>query len=225
MLRRIRGYFFSGLLVVVPIGVTVWIVWGIFNLFDSWFRVLAQELELSFMLPSNTKYLHGVGFILTISLITLTGFMTQLYFGRKILDIIDFFFNKIPFVSSIYNGLKQIGETLLGRQTKLFEWVGLTEYPRRGLYSLAFVMSKDKKLVSQITNQDMLYVFVPTTPNPTSGYFLIIPEDDVIRLNITIEDGMKMIISSGMVAPKTFKEIEKRLEDIPDPVQEPAHKE
>jgi uncharacterized membrane protein len=110
----------------------------------------------------------------------------------------------------------------MGRQSKLFEWVGLTEYPRKGVYSLVFVMSKDKQLVSKITKQDMLYVFVPTTPNPTSGYFLIVPETDVVPLNISVEDGMKMIISSGMVAPKIIKEVESKYAKEQPEVMEPT---
>jgi uncharacterized membrane protein len=202
--RKLRNYFLSGLFVVVPIGVTIWIVWGLFNFFDNWYQQLARTNEYFAILKQQNYYIpkHGIGFILTISLITLIGFTTQLYFGKKILNLVDRVFLKIPFISSIYNGLKQVGETIMGRQSKLFERVVILEYPRKGLYSLAFVMSQDRDLVSLITKQNMLYVFVATTPNPTSGYFLIVPENDVTDLNISVEDAMKMIISSGMVAPK-----------------------
>ncbi|MDX9752559.1 MAG: DUF502 domain-containing protein [bacterium] len=201
MLRRFRLYFLSGLLVVVPIGVTIWIVLGIFNFFDSWYRGFAIKYGIAFLSP-NMQIHTGVGFFLTIFLISLIGFTTQLYFGKMIFGLIDRIFLQIPFISSIYNGLKQVGETLMGRQSRLFERVILIQYPRKGLYSLGFAVSRDKELISSVVGQNMVYVFIATTPNPTSGIFLIVPEDEIIELNVSVEDAMKMIISSGMVAPK-----------------------
>jgi uncharacterized membrane protein len=206
MLRRFRNYFFSGLLVVVPIGVCLWILWGLFSIFDSWFRDLARYFGLYEYLKISNFWLpeYGVGFVLTICFITFTGFMTQLYIGRKALDIIDNVFHQIPFVSKVYKGLKQVSESLMGRQSRIFDKVVMIEYPRKGVYSLAFAISEDKGLIKSAIDKDVVYVFLATTPNPTSGFFLMVPKDEVIELNIDVEDGMKMIISSGMVAPASL---------------------
>ena len=203
MFRKLRNYFFSGLLVVVPIGITVWIVLGIFNLLDSWYHPLIIKLKLD----NNPLHQYGVGFILVILLICFIGSMTQLYIGRKLLTLVEYIFLHIPGISNIYNGLKQVTETLMGRRHKIFESVVLIEYPRKGLYSLAFLTARDDHLIKPIIGKPLVYVFIATTPNPTSGIFLIVPEDEITPLDIGVEDAMKMIISSGMVAPKKIAEI------------------
>ncbi|MBN2327157.1 MAG: DUF502 domain-containing protein [Candidatus Omnitrophica bacterium] len=216
MLRRLRNYFLSGLLIVVPISITVWIIWGIFNLFDGWFRrlvtdsAISQSIQTYYYIPQ-----YGVGFFLTVSLIILTGFMTQLYLGRKVFELIDRIFLQIPFISNLYHGLKQVTETLMGKRKRIFEQVVLFEYPRKGLYSLGFIIAHDQKLIEPITKKSLVYVFVATTPNPTSGIFLIIPEEELTPLDISAEDAMKMIISSGMVAPSRAHEVP--LDQIPSP--------
>ncbi len=220
MLRRLRNYFFSGLLVVVPIGVTIWIIWGIFNLFDSWYSLLAEKYEFHAFLKQHLSIdfnapEFGVGFLLTVTLIIFVGFLTQLYLGRKILGLVDNVFLQIPGVSNLYHGLKQVTETLMGRRKGIFERVVLIEYPRMGLYSLAFITARDEGLIEPLVEKGMVYLFIATTPNPTSGIFLIVPEREVIPVDISVENAMKMIISSGMVAPRIKKE--ELLDAIPSP--------
>jgi uncharacterized membrane protein len=205
--RKLRNDFFAGLLVVVPITITLWIFWTLFNIFDDWYRRLdraygIREILSGYGLDINLPE-YGVGFILTIALITLVGFFTQMYVGKKLLEFVDFIFYNIPGVSSIYTGLKQVSHSLIGKRNSLFEAVVLIEYPRQGIYSLGFVMAKDKQLFSQIVGRPLIYVFIATTPNPTSGIFLIVPEEDAIPVNISVEDAMKMIISGGMVNPSS----------------------
>jgi len=223
MLRRLRNYFFSGLLVVVPIGVTIWIVWGIFNLFDSWYSLLAEKYEFHVFLQKHVSTdfnapEFGVGFLLTVTLIIFVGFLTQLYLGRKVLGLVDNVFLKIPGISNLYNGLKQVTETLMGRRKGIFERVVLFEYPRKGLYSLAFVTGRDEGLIEPLTEKGMVYLFIATTPNPTSGIFLIVPEREVTPVDISVEDAMKMVISSGMVSPRRNQE--ELLDAIPSPRDE-----
>ncbi len=205
LIRRVRNYFLAGILVTVPIGVTVWIVWSLFNLLDSWFRKLLVYYDLVEPLRTSGYFIpqHGVGFLMTIGLIVLVGFGTQLYIGRKVFDLVDLIFLRIPVISSIYRGLKQVVEALMGRRKNIFERAVLIEYPRKGLYSIAFVTGKDQGLISPLTKEPMIYVFMPTTPNPTSGFYLIVPKSDCISLDLGVEDAMKMIISSGMVVPET----------------------
>ncbi|MBI1389150.1 MAG: DUF502 domain-containing protein [bacterium] len=214
MLRRFRTYFFTGLIVVVPIGVTIWIVFSMFNFMDTWFNDLV--LQSKFWTEHLAEYVqvphYGVGFVLTIILICLVGFFASLYIGRKILDLVDSIFLRIPGISTIYNALKQISESVAGRKNKLFEKVVLIEYPRRGIYSLGFITSYDDHVFSPLVGEDLVYVFLPTTPNPTSGFFLLIPERDAVELNLSVEDAMKLIISGGMVAPKKVVPLPDQLE-------------
>ena len=206
MLRRIRIYFFAGILVVVPIGVTIWIFWNLFSFIDTRFDWAIQWLVSTsyyedyikdwFFIPQ-----YGVGFIVTILLICLVGFATQLYIGRKVIDFVEYVFLRMPGVSPVYKGLKQVSESLVGRRKRIFEKVVLIEYPRRGIYSLGFVTAEDPHLFDKMIGEPLYYLFVPTTPNPTSGYFLIVPISDAIELPMSVEDAMKMIISSGMVSP------------------------
>ena len=158
---------------------------------------------------------YGVGFLLTLILIVFIGFLTQLYLGRKAIGLVDYIFLQIPGISNIYNGLKQVTETLMGKRKRIFEQVVMIEYPRKGLYSLGFVTSHDQNLMEPIIKKPLVYVFIATTPNPTSGVFLIVPESELTPLDISVEDAMKMIISSGMVAPRRIHEVP--LDAIPSP--------
>ncbi|MGI6457671.1 MAG: DUF502 domain-containing protein [bacterium] len=211
MFRKLRNDFFAGLLVVVPITISIWIFWSIFNLFDDWYRRLAKYYGIHDTLSNYGYFMpeYGVGFVLTIALITFIGFITQLYLGKKLLEFVDFIFYNIPGISTIYTGLKQVSDTLMGKKHKIFDAVTLVEYPRKGMYSLGFVIGRDKNLVEGLVGKRSIYVFVATTPNPTSGFFLIVPEEDTIPLDISVEDAMKMIISSGMVSPTGTNPIDK----------------
>ncbi|RJP23408.1 MAG: DUF502 domain-containing protein [Candidatus Omnitrophota bacterium] len=216
-IQKLRNYFFAGLLVVTPIGLTFWMAVGILNFFGNKFRwsfqaffnVFYRQEEHAHLYAYAHKYdayfplfTYGFGFLLTILLISFVGMATQMYLGRKTLNLVEFILIKIPVISSVYNGLKQVSESIMGRRSKIFERVVIIEYPRKGLYSLAFITAKDKNLVEPILNKPVVYVFIATTPNPTSGIFLIVPEEELIPIDLSVEDGMKMIISSGMVVPK-----------------------
>jgi len=213
-LRALRALFISGILIVVPLGITIWIVVGIFNLFDKWYRVLINKLlddtpewmekQPDWLQQGIEQFLsglppYGVGFILTVAFIFFAGFATRLYFGQKLLKLVEWAFHQIPGVSIVYRGLKQVVEQLVGRG-RIFERVVLIEYPRKGIYSIAFVTGK-AKLIEPVLNRKMYYVFVATSPNPTSGIFIMVPEEDMIDMDIPVEDAMKLVISSGMVAP------------------------
>lgn len=202
---------------MVPIGVTIWIIWGIFNLFDGWYRKLSFQFHLQQNLKDYYNYFpeYGVGFVLTITLIILVGIFTRLYIGRKIFALVDWIFLRIPGISNLYNGLKQVMETLMGRQKQIFEQVVLLEYPRKGLYSLGFITGHDYDVIEPILNKQLVYVFVPKTPNVTTGVLLIVSENDLTPLDMSIEEAMKMIISGGMVSPHRVREAP--LKPIPEP--------
>lgn len=223
MFRRIRNYFFAGVLVVVPIGVTIWIFWNIFVFIDTRFDIL-----LAWLVSSSYYERHlndwvvfpqfGAGFLLIVTLVCSVGFATQLYIGRKMIDMVEFAFLRLPGVSPVYKGLKQVSESLVGRRNNIFEKVVLIEYPRKGIYAIAFVTGNDKHLVESVVGVPLFYLFVPTTPNPTSGFFLMVPKSEAIVLPISVEDAMKMIISSGMVSPEGVPPV-----TIPPGVALPSH--
>lgn len=220
-LRSARTLFLSGLLVVVPLGITILIFYSLFDFFDSWFHYLKRmwlnnppDWIVDYLPPGTKEGIDlfigslppfGVGFLLTIVLIFLIGFTTRLYLGKKIVVLVEWIFNQIPGVSIVYNGLKQVVEQLIGRGNTLFDKVVLIEYPRKGIYSIAFVTG-DAVYFEKYTQKELCYVFIATSPNPTSGVFIMIPKDDMIDLELTVEEAMKMVISSGMVAPQALVE-------------------
>ncbi|MFB3787172.1 MAG: DUF502 domain-containing protein [bacterium] len=206
--RKTRNYFLAGLLVMVPMGITIWIVWSIFNLLDGWYRHLVKTSGIRDYLSARNYILpeYGIGFFLTLALITLIGFATQLYLGRKLFSLVEQIFLRLPVISNLYNGIKQVTATLMGRHRNIFERVVLVEYPRKGLYSLGFVTGHDRTLLQPVRGQEYCYVYIAKTPNAATGVFLLVPEEETIPLNLSVEDAIKMIVSGGMVPPAGIPE-------------------
>lgn len=186
MKTQLKKSFFTGLLVVVPISVTIYILVFLIELLNN-------LLPFSF-LP------YGTGLVLTLILITLVGFMTSNLLGKRLIDIGERFITKIPLVKNVYVAVKQISDAMLTSTRKSYRRVVLIEYPRKGIYTLAFVTGVAKGEVQEKTQTKVINLFVPTTPNPTSGFYLMVPETDVINLNMSVEDAFKLLISGGMVS-------------------------
>ena len=142
----------------------------------------------------------------------MTGLIAANYIGRSIVDWWEAFLDKIPFVRNIYSPLKKFAELVLSDQTQSFSKVLLIEYPRKGLYSLCFQTSKSLGEIEEKSGRDVVCVFVPTTPNPTSGLIIMVPQEDVIELDMSVEDGLKMIISLGVVVPGRDLELTKTID-------------
>lgn len=188
---------------MVPIGATVYVVWGIFNLLDQkWLRDSAFITNLFAQLGISEQYpRYGVGFLTIVVFIIIVGFLGRLYVGRKMLSLLELILSRIPVVSWIYNLIKQISYAFLGRRRNIFQRPVLIEYPRKGMYSLAFAVCPEKGAASREVGQNLTCVFLATTPNPTSGIFLLVPDQDLIPIDLTVEEAIKMVISSGMVNP------------------------
>ncbi|MCA8928198.1 MAG: DUF502 domain-containing protein [Alphaproteobacteria bacterium] len=200
---RIRTYFFAGVLVTAPITITVWLAIQIIDFFDSTVRNLIPagynpEALLPFSIP-------GVGLVVFIVGVTLIGALAAGMLGRFFMRTAERIVNTMPVVRTIYNALKQILETVLQSKSEAFRQVVLLEYPRRGIWCLGFVSAKTEGEVQNLTDQDMLNVFLPTTPNPTSGFLLFLPKRDVYVLDMTVEEGIKMVVSGGLVTPPDRK--------------------
>ncbi len=203
IVARLRGYFLAGLLTVAPIGLTIWLFWVLLKLVDSRITPFIPEAY------NPNSYLHaivpfeipGVGLIVLIIALIIVGALTRMLLGRTLVRMGESLVNRMPVVRSVYGATKQIVETVLKSQSDAFRQVVLFEYPRRGSWALGFVTGQTKGEVQNLTSDDVVNVFLPTTPNPTSGYLLFLPRGEIIPLSMSVEEGIKMIISGGIVTP------------------------
>lgn len=209
---RLRGYFFAGLLTVAPIGLTLWLFWVLLKFVDS---------RITPLIPQNynpNTYLHaivpfevpGVGLIVLIVALIIVGALTRMVLGRTLVRISEGLVNRMPVVRSVYGATKQIVESVLKGQSDAFRQVVLFEYPRRGNWAMGFVTGTTKGEIQALTDDDVVNVFLPTTPNPTSGYLLFVPRRELMPLSMSVEEGIKMIISGGIVTPEDRRPLEEQ---------------
>ena len=202
---RLRGYFLAGLIVVVPIAITIWLAWWFISLFDRWVKPLIPDVYnpdnyLPFTLP-------GVGLVFTVVIITFIGALTANLLGRSILAWWERILDRMPVLRSIYRGTKQIVQTAFSQGTRNFKSVGLIEYPRPGVHVVAFIARElDSGELGLPPGSPMYACFMPTTPNPTSGFLFFVHQDQVRLLDISVEDAAKLVISAGLVVPGQLPE-------------------
>ncbi len=202
-MARIRNYFLTGFIVCAPLAITAWLTWSFVGWADSWVKPYIPgrynpDTYLPFAIP-------GFGLIVALVLITLVGFVTASFVGRQVVNLGENILDRMPLIRSIYRGLKQILETVLSERANSFQKVGLIEYPRKGLWSLVFLAKEaEGEVAARLASETgpTVAVFLPTTPNPTSGYLLYVPKEDVIVLDMSIEAGAKLIVSAGLVSPE-----------------------
>jgi len=193
---RLRSWFFTGILVTAPILLTVYITWAAIQLIDN------QVVGLLPVLADwNVLQLPGVGLVVGVVLITLIGALAAGFLGRWIIRLGESMLNRMPVVRTIYGASKQVLETIISSQSDAFREVVLVEYPRKGLWVIGFVTGNTKGEVDRLITEEMVNVFIPTTPNPTSGFLLFCPRRDVIFMKMSVEDAVKMVVSGGIVTP------------------------
>lgn len=195
--RRLRNYFLTGIVVIGPIGLTIWLTLQIVGLIDNTVRALVParyENLLSSGIP-------GLGVVISVVGLMLVGFITANFLGRTLIGYGEQLVDRMPVVRSIYGALKQIFETVLAQSSTSFREVVLVEYPRKGLWAMGFVTGETKGEVQELTEADVVNIFLPTTPNPTSGFLLFVPRRDLVSLQMTVEEGIKLVISGGLVTP------------------------
>jgi uncharacterized membrane protein len=195
---KIRGYFLAGLLVIVPLGVTLFVITAILRLIDRLLVIIPPKFHPHTYLPLK---IPGLGLLLAIVLVMLTGILVKNYIGRRVVDFGEFLLSGIPLVRPVYAAVKQVIQAMFGDTPYAFKRAILLEYPRAGVYALAFVTGKAYGEIQEKTGKKMINVFLPTTPNPTSGFYLVIPEEDTIPLDLGVEDAFKLLISGGVVEP------------------------
>ena len=198
---RLRTYFLTGLVIAAPISITVYITWWFVDLFDNWIKPFVPvqynpDTYLPFSVP-------GVGLLFALMGLALLGALTANLFGRTVVSYGEQMLDRMPIVRNVYKALKQIFETALSQSQSSFRQVGLIQYPLKGLYAIVFISTDTKGEVLERAGNGgkMLSVFLPTTPNPTSGFLLFVPREEVAILNMTVEEGAKLVISAGLVVP------------------------
>ncbi|WP_417261085.1 DUF502 domain-containing protein [Celeribacter sp.] len=224
LFAHLRAAFLTGLVVVAPIGLTAYVIWTVIGWVDGWVLTFVPSSYhpdalinrfLGYTEPGEQIHinLRGAGVVIFLIFTVVVGWIAKGLVGRSLIRWAENLVDRTPVVRSIYNGVKQIAETVFSQSGTSFDKACLIEYPRRGIWAIGFVSTKAKGEVARRTPEDEKYlsVFVPTTPNPTSGFLLFFPESDVILLDMTVEDAAKLVISAGLVYPNPK-----------DPTQPPA---
>jgi len=198
MRKTFKNIFLTGIIATVPVGVTAYIIFIMIKMMDNLLKIIPLKFQ-----PDNVLSFHipGLGVIFTIILIFMVGLVVKSFVGNKLVQLGEWILGKIPFISGIYMAVKKLAESILSDKSQSFKRVVLIEYPRKGLYSVAFVTGVSEGEVQAKTSWQSINLFVPTTPNPTSGFYIMIPESDVINLDMTVEEAFTLIISGGIISP------------------------
>ena len=205
---RFRRYFLAGILVTSPILITAYVTWMIITFIDNQVAgILPESLDFTKKLPHQ---IPGLGLIISIIAITFIGALTPGFIGRTLLKTGERVLDKMPVVRSIYGAIKQIMETVMSTNSESFREVVLVEYPRKGIWVIGFVTGETKGEVQTLNKEKLINVFIPTTPNPTSGFLLFLPKKDLIYMEMKVEDAVKMVISGGIVTPKINRSLIKK---------------
>ena len=206
-LSRVRNYFLTGIIVTAPIAITFAVAMWVINWIDSKVVPLIPIPYNPQVLLQNYTGLHipGIGLVVVLIGLTIIGFLAAGLLGRFIVRVGENLLNRMPIIRSIYGALKQIFETVLRSSSRSFREVALIEYPRRGIWAIGFITTKTTGEVRSEIKEDVVNVFLPTTPNPTSGFLLFVPRKDLIILDMGVEEAIKMIVSAGIVTPPSRK--------------------
>ncbi len=202
---RLRTYFLAGVVVAAPIGITIWLVWWIVSLFDTWVKPLIPSIYnpdtyLPFAVP-------GVGLVVALIVITFIGALAANLVGRTVLHYWEYFLSRMPVVRSIYGAVKQIFQTAFAKPGSNFQQVGLIEFPRGGAHVIVFLARElDSGEIGLPPGDAMYSAFMPTTPNPTSGFLFFLHKEEVTILDLTIEEAAKVVISAGLVSPDRLRD-------------------
>lgn len=198
IMGRIRRYLIAGLLLWVPFIVTFLVLRIMVRLFDTVYDLIPTAYQADQLLG---VHIPGIGFFISLLVLFLTGIFATNFLGRRFVDGWDKLINRIPLVRTIYTSVKQVLNTLFQPGGKSFKKVLLVEYPRRDMWSIAFQTGEVTSLVSGAIGEDCVSIFIPTTPNPTSGFLMVVPTSQVIELNMSVDQALKMVISLGVVQP------------------------
>jgi len=205
-----KKYFITGLLVLVPLFITVWVVTGLIEMMDQSLLLLPEDWRPKAQLGLE---IPGVGALLTLLIVFVTGLIATNFFGKKLIILWEYLLARVPVVKSIYASVKQVSDTLFSDSGNAFRQAVLVQFPRQGTWTIAFITGQPGGDAANHLLGDYVSVYVPTTPNPTGGYFLMMPRADVVELDMSVDEALKYIISMGVVAPNN-KSFEPPIENI-----------
>ena len=206
--RRLRNVFITGLLITLPIALTYFILQFLFKNLDALSPVFTKVL-INFGVPIPEGYrIPALGLVITLLIVLTVGWFTTNFFGKRLIHLGENIVGKIPFVRRIYKGSKQVVQSIAHADTRAFRKVVLIEFPRRGMMAIGFVTGEARGEVQENTFEDVLNVFVPTMPNPTSGFLIFAPPEELTEIDMSIEDGVKYVVSGGIVTKEGLKIIE-----------------
>lgn len=196
---RLRGYFLAGILVTAPISITIYLTWLFLTFIDSRVGKLLPKEGYDALYGGTT--VPGLGLLVAIVFFIVIGWFATNFLGRLFIRLAEYIVDRMPIIRTIYSALKQIFETIMATQSQAFRECVLIEYPRKGVWSIGFLTGLTEGEVQRLTDDEVLNVFVPTTPNPTSGFLLFVPKKDIHFLGMSVEEGIKMVVSAGILTP------------------------
>ncbi len=215
----LRRYFVAGLLVWIPLGITLWVLKLLVDLMDQSLLLVPARFQSAALFGFHVP---GLGIILTLGIVIFTGALAANFFGRKLLLLGHFILGRIPIVRSIYGGVKQISDTLFSPEGKAFRRAVLVRYPQPGTWTVALVTGTPQHEVATKLGNDRISVFVPTTPNITAGFFLVVPRSETVEIEMSVDEALKYIISMGVAEPpRRFRPESEISGTDPDPLPSP----
>jgi len=196
--RKLRNYMIGGLLIWIPIMITVWVVRFLSGILDSSLLLLPPSWRPEAVFGT---YVPGVGIILSLLLLLFTGILVKNLFGGQIVAGFESLVRRIPVVGAVYGGAKTFSETVLTDKGSSFKQVVMVEFPRKGVFSIGFITAHELEEAQAKTEQEVTCVFVPTTPNPTTGFLVLVPRDEVVKMDMTVDEAFRMLLTLGVVVP------------------------
>ncbi|MFP4313224.1 MAG: DUF502 domain-containing protein [Alphaproteobacteria bacterium] len=197
--QRLRGYLLAGILVTAPISITIYLTYVFLTFIDTRVaKILPEDWYQGFY---GGTTIPGLGLIIAVLFFIVVGWFATNFLGRLVIRISEYIVNQMPIIRTLYNATKQIFETVMATKSQAFREPVMLEYPRKGVWSIGFVTGRTEGEVQRITENETINVFVPTTPNPTSGYLLFVPKKDIKYLNMTVEEAIKLVVSAGIITP------------------------
>lgn len=200
LLGKLRNYFLAGILVTAPISITLYVTWGFLKFLDNKITpFIPYTYNPNTYLPVD---IPGLGLIIALLFFTTIGWLTRNYLGRLLVRFSEYIVERVPVINTIYGAIKQIFVTVMASKSDAFKEVVMFEYPRKGIWVMGFVTGRTKGEVQTLTDDETVNIFLPTTPNPTSGFLLFIPKKDLKFMQMSVEEGIKMIVSGGIITPE-----------------------
>ena len=217
----LKTSFLTGLVIAAPIGITIWLTWSFVSFVDSRVQPLVFQITPATWHGFIDRYdaIPGLGLLLVVLSLTVLGMLTANIVGRTVVGWGDSIWHRMPVIGTVYKTLKQIFETVVSQADPSFQDVCMIEYPRKGIWAVGFVTAETKGEIQARADLDLVTVFMPTTPNPTSGFLLFVPRKDVKILDMTVEEGAKLVISAGIVTPDFIPPVYAGAGNVPEPVK------